>query len=97
MPTKRFSLKRNELSFSERQKMFIEHHIELHEHWKGLKDLVSIKFISIDNNSFTVEVEETDIKWHTNFSKKLCQLASLDNLCLNTTNDRYLFDVKTID
>lgn len=93
---KKFILKRSELKFTERQKMHIDYHINLAMNWKNFKDLIEIKLIGIDDNSFTVQVIDTDTKWHSVFSRELCKKADLDNLKLSTDNDAFLFDVITL-
>ncbi|MFK7696120.1 hypothetical protein [Paenibacillus sp. HJGM_3] len=93
MVKKKFILKRSELKFSDRQKMYIDYHVNLKKNWKNFKDLIDIELVEIDDNSFTVLVSDTDTKWHSGFSRELCKKADLNNLKLNTDNDAFLFDV----
>lgn len=93
MKKKKFTLKRSELTFTDRQKMYIDYHIGLHKNWRNFKDLISIELSEMGDNYFVVEVSDTDTKWHSSFSRELCKKASLDNLKLSTESDAFLFDV----
>ncbi|MED4780943.1 hypothetical protein [Brevibacillus choshinensis] len=73
MTKKRFELKKKDATFLERQKMYIDYHVNLKKNWKNFKDLIDIELVSIDNNSFTVQVNDTDTKWHSLFARELCK------------------------
>ena len=96
MTTKQFVLKKKGATFSERQKMYIDYHINLKKNWKNFKDLIDIELVSINDNSFTVLVNDTDTKWHSSFSRELCKKAELENLKITTDNDAFLFDVTVL-
>jgi 5-methylcytosine-specific restriction protein A len=90
----RFLLKNKEADFSERQKNLIEQIIDDPTNWSGFKvDFISVKFISISNKAFVVEVEEKGTAWRKQFAKKLCKLADLNDLCVPTKTSRELFDI----
>jgi len=90
---KKFVLKRVDSKFTDRQKTYINYHIALHSNWKNFKDLISIELVDIGDNYFIVQVEDTDTKWHSSFSRELCKKAGLDDLKITTENDAFLFDV----
>lgn len=90
-----FALKNRNFSFSDTQKEFLKKYIDNDEIWKGLKqDFISIKLVSISNNSFIVDVEDTGNRWRRHFARILCLKGKLDNLCVPYgKNSRELFDV----
>lgn len=90
----RFTLKRTDIKFSDRQKMYIEFHIDSEKNWKNFKDLIDIKMDNMGNDFFDVIVNDTGTKWHSSFSRVLCQKADLNNLKipLSDSGDG-LFDV----
>lgn len=92
----KFTLLRSELSFSEKQKMYIDYHIGLQKNWSNFKDLISIELLEIGDNHFIVKVEDTDLKWRWSFSRMLCKKADLKDLRSLTTNDAFLFDIKDL-
>jgi 5-methylcytosine-specific restriction protein A len=90
----KFLPKNKEADFSEHQKILIEQIIDDPTNWNGLKvDFISVKFISISNKAFVVEVEEKGTSWRKQFAKKLCKLAALNDLCVPSKTSRELFDI----
>jgi hypothetical protein len=63
---------------------------------KGTGEIFGIlkHFLSIENTSFVVRVEEDGDSWHSNFAYILNEKAMLENLCIVFPNDRQLFYVE---
>lgn len=93
MKRKKFVLKRSDLTFSDRQKMYIDYHVNLKKNWKNFRDLIDIEMYEMGDNFFVVDVVDTDTKWHSSFSRELCKKADLNNLKITTESDAFLFDV----
>ncbi|WP_226536415.1 hypothetical protein [Fictibacillus halophilus] len=91
---KKFTLKKENAFFSDKQKRNLEMHIDFDHNWRNFKDLESIRLLTIDDNSFVVRVFETGESWHSSFSRILNEKAMLGNLCIVLKNDRQLFNVQ---
>lgn len=89
----RFSLKKDGVAFSEKQKRDIQMHVNYDRNWRNFKALISIEIVLIDDTSFVVSVEEEGDSWHSNFARLLNEKAMLENLCVVLPNDRQLFNV----
>lgn len=72
------------------------YHVNLKKNWNNFKDLIDIELVSIDDNSFTVLVSDTDTKWHSSFSREVCKKVELDNLKITTDSDAFLFHVTVL-
>lgn len=90
----RFILKKAGVVFSDKQKHDVKMQVEYAKNWKNFKDLKSIEFLTIDDTSFIVRVEEEGDSWHSNFARILNERAMLENLCIVLPNDRQLFTVE---
>jgi hypothetical protein len=90
----KFSLKKSDAVFSEKQKQDIRMQVDYDRNWKNFKDLKAITFLSIDDSSFVVRVDDEGDSWHSNFARILNEKAILDNLCVVFPNDRQLFHVE---
>jgi hypothetical protein len=90
----RFSLEKTDVVFSEKQKQDIRMQVDYERNWRNFRDLKAITFLSIDDTSFIVRVEEEGDSWHSIFARIINETAMLENLCLVFPNDRQLFNVE---
>ncbi|MDN4073070.1 hypothetical protein [Fictibacillus terranigra] len=95
MPSKivRFSLIKENISFTEKQKDDIKSVIQTYN-WDNFKDLISVEFYDIGNDYFEIKVQDTGHAWFSNFSQVVCNKAILVGLRVIKHDNYRLFDAK---